>query len=229
MQVRERLKDLTRPTGEEELMRVEYPRPRWAITPRQGIAVACAALILLGLWWIWPRGDEEDTAFLAPSGVAALPTLSPSTTTEEPQEIVVAVVGQVDRPGLVRLPPQARVSDALAQAGPRPEADTLPLNLARRVEDGEQIYVPAHGEGPGAVSEPLPSPGPAASAEPGKISLNKATVEELTTLNGVGEVTARAIVEYRDSHGGFSEVAQLQEVRGIGPAKYAALESQVVP
>ena len=59
------------------------------------------------------------------------------------------------------------------------------------------------------------------------VSLNNATAEELTELKGVGEVTAQAIVAYREEHGGFQDIEELLEVTGIGPAKLAQLKDQV--
>lgn len=50
----------------------------------------------------------------------------------------------------------------------------------------------------------------------GPISLNKATVEELSEMKGVGEAKAKAIVTYRDEHGGFKNIEELTQVKGIG-------------
>ena len=77
-----------------------------------------------------------------------------------------------------------------------------------------------------------PAPGPSGgsgggSGGGGAVSLNSADAAELTTLQGVGEVTAAAIVEHRESIGGFTSIDQLTEVRGIGPAKLEALRDQV--
>ena len=58
------------------------------------------------------------------------------------------------------------------------------------------------------------------------MNINTATAEELTTLPGVGQVTAEAIISYRETHGPFTEVGQLQQVKGIGPAKFSALEPE---
>lgn len=234
MQVHERLKDLLRPTGEEDLMRVRYPRPRWQITPRQGAACAAVLLAAVVLWWAWPRPSVEPTAVSAADLVTAVPApLTEETATSEPpgeREIVVSVVGRVERPGLIRLPPGSRVADALDAAVPHGDANTLALNLARLLSDGEQIHVPGPGEDVaqalGAAGAPAPGGGAGGA---GKVSLNSANAQELMELDGVGEVTARAIVDYREAHGGFSEVDQLQEVRGIGPAKFAALKDRVVP
>lgn len=163
-----------------------------------------------------------------PAAGDAGPALSP----------VVSVVGLVHQPGLVTLAPSARVADAVAAAGGTlGGADTLGLNLARRVVDGEQIVVgiasPA-GQ-PAALGSSInsnlpatPVSGtapPAAPAAP--VDLNSATVEELDTLPGVGPVTAAAIVGWRAANGGFRSVDQLAEVDGIGPARLEKLRPLV--
>jgi competence protein ComEA len=66
---------------------------------------------------------------------------------------------------------------------------------------------------------------PAVAAEP--VDLNNASAEQLTGLDGVGEVLAGRIVEYREANDGFESVAQLEEVDGIGSATRADLEDQV--
>jgi competence protein ComEA len=53
-----------------------------------------------------------------------------------------------------------------------------------------------------------------------KVRLNSASVPELMQLNGVGEKKAQAIVEYRQQHGGFQEIEDIQKVKGIGPALF---------
>ena len=50
-----------------------------------------------------------------------------------------------------------------------------------------------------------------------KISLNQANVQQLQSLNGVGEKKALAIVEYREKNGGFKTVEEITNIKGIGP------------
>jgi competence protein ComEA len=139
--------------------------------------------------------------------------------------IVVSVVGLVARPGLVTLPEGARVADALQGAGgPVPGVDLGPLNLARRLADGEQIYVGVPPP-PGAEAAPMAS-GPPGVAD--KVDLNTATLTVLDTLPGVGPVTAQRIVDWRDQNGRFDSVDQLREIDGIGPSRFAKLRDLVV-
>ncbi|MFM6849268.1 MAG: helix-hairpin-helix domain-containing protein [Terrabacter sp.] len=164
-----------------------------------------------------PRSGAASTA---PGAVTAGPAAPTAST-----EIVVHVVGQVLRPGLVRLRAGARVADAIKQAGgARAGADLGALNLARPVTDGEQIRVPRPGEaattagpGPGGGG---PSPGAAgggagtSSGTP--VGLNTADAAALDSLPGVGPVLAQRIIDWRSQHGRFTSVDELGEVSGIG-------------
>ncbi|QBS43716.1 ComEA family DNA-binding protein [Nocardia sp. CS682] len=155
-------------------------------------------------------------------------------------ELVVSVVGLVQRTGLVRLPAGSRVADALAAAGgARDGADLAGLNLAQRLLDGDQVLVGPPGPNPGPPqlgsatinSGARPSAAPSGSAQPstpsGRVDLNTATESELDALPGIGPVTAKAIVTWRTTHGRFTDVAQLGQVDGIGPARLSRLRELV--
>lgn len=200
MKVSQRLAELTRPTGEEDLLAVQYPEPRLAVAPKQAAAAVGIVLVLVCGWFVLrddPPESEWETAEAAPA------------------TLVVSVVGAVAEPGLVTLDDGARIADALEQAKPLPEAELLSLNLAQLLTDGEQIVVPVQGEGV-----------PGGEASPG-ISINSASAQDLTELPGVGEATAAAIVAHRESIGSFTSVEQLLDVKGIGPAKFDAIKDLV--
>lgn len=209
----DRLKDLTRPTGQEQLLDVAYPTPRWTLTLRQGMVAGALVLLLVGAWVVLQR-DPEPAAL----PVADLPAVAAGPSADPGTDLVVSVVGHVARPGLVTLAPGARVDDALAAAEPLPEADLLALNRAQLLTDGQQLVVPA-------VGEAAPPDGDAGN--PGTVSLNSADAAELTTLAGVGEATAAAIIAHRETTGGFTALEQLMDVKGIGPAKFEAIRDQV--
>jgi competence protein ComEA len=140
------------------------------------------------------------------------PTSAAQATTAGDSVLVVDVVGRVRHPGVVRLPPGARVVDAIRVAGGATEnAAVQRINLARPVVDGEQILVP----GP---NDPLPSgPQPTSGeSESELVDLNTATASELEELPGIGPVLAERIVDWRTEHGRFSTVDELREVSGIG-------------
>ncbi len=161
-------------------------------------------------------------------------------TTSPATELVISVVGLVHRGGLVRLPAGARVADALTAAGGAKDgADLSGLNLAQRLQDGDQVLVGPGGpnSGPQLGSTTISAggrppggsaPNSAAAQRPSsKVDLNTATEAELDALPGIGPVTARAIVTWRVANGRFTDVAQLGEVDGIGPARLARLRDLV--
>ena len=225
--ISERLREFTQPTGEEELLAVDYPRPRLRISPWQACAVAVILVIGVVVWLGINARSDDASGMPDPAAISATLGAAPS---EEPSEIIVSVIGEVAAPGLKTLEPGARVADALDAAHPLPGADTMALNHAQRLSDGQQLHIlPSGAAPPPAPGEPAPAganPGGSGSGSSG-VSLNNATAEELTELKGVGEVTAQAIVAYREEHGGFKDVEELLEVSGIGPAKLAQLKDQV--
>lgn len=242
----------------------EVPRRRFAIAPPAAIGlilVAVLACVAAVTGLLWGDGDPVPQIDFPPTAGPTDPAsgAGPAETraagggagetgydTAEPTEIVVAVVGRVERPGLLRLPPGTRVAEALESAGGAGSgADLLSLNLAQPLADGDQVVVGAlGGEGPrssvvgpggaavggGAGGSDAPARGPATGgggAAAGKVNLNSATEAELDALPGVGPVTAGAIIAWRERNGGFANVDQLSEVDGIGPARLAALRDLV--
>ncbi|WP_367131333.1 helix-hairpin-helix domain-containing protein [Saccharothrix sp. HUAS TT1] len=170
-----------------------------------GVMAGVALVVALALWW------QRPTPEVPPD----LPVAEPAAVTQAQEQLVVNVVGLVPTPGLVTVPNGARVADALhAAGGPDPAADLTPLNLARKVTDGEQI----------AVGIPVPQP---AGAAAGPLNLNTATEAQLDTLPGVGPVTAQRIIDRRQKRGPFTSLEQLGEIEGIGDAKLAKLRDLV--
>ena len=141
--------------------------------------------------------------------------------------IYVQVAGAVRRPGVYRVPADARVFQAVTEAGGfTEEADQQALTLAARLEDGCRIYVPCVGE---TVIEPLEPAAPEGGGEEGMqvVSLNAATLEQLDSLPGIGPAIAQDIISYRETNGPFTSVDQLTDVPGIGPARLEQLRPLV--
>lgn len=140
-----------------------------------------------------------------------------------PLPIIVEVAGAVSHPGLVSLPLDSRVQNALdAAGGVLPSADLATLNLAAPVIDGTQILVPALSSSSqnSPRAENLPAPADL-------VNINTATADELAALPGIGPVTAQRIVEYRTQFGPFSTVEDLTQVFGIGPATVIQLKGLI--
>ena len=175
-------------------------------------------------------GRAGFTSTAGPTAVAG------GTGTVSPTTVTVHVVGQVVRPGVVRVPMGSRVTDAVARAGgPRPDADLSAINLARVVVDGEQVRVPK----PGEALTPVEGSGPSAGGGPGAppvggggaasapVNLNTAGLADLDQLPGVGPVLAQRILDWRTEHQRFASVDELGEVSGIGDKLLAQLRPKV--
>ena len=136
-------------------------------------------------------------------------------------EIFVDVTGAVTKPGVYTLAANSRVIDAIKAAGDSaPGADLSTINLARVLSDGEQIYVDA---------TVLNSAGKRVSktVRSGPINVNRATAAQLDSLDGIGPVIAKRIIEYRKVNGPFATVEDLQKVSGIGTAKFAIIKNKL--
>ena len=177
-----------------------------------GWVVVAAAVVLAGSAWVLlhrPAASRPASPLPVAAAVAPQPAAD--------LRIVVDVGGRVRHPGLVTLSSGARVADALRAAGGalRP-GDVATLDLAARVSDGQLLLIGL---------PQAPTSGTDASAP---VSLSSATVEQLDALPGVGPVLAKRIVDWREAHGGFTSLSQLQEVPGVGPRTYDRLKSLVV-
>ena len=177
----------------------------------QKIALSIIAAIVLSLSvLIVLRGNTQITA---------APEIIPITIAEP--EIFVDVTGAVNNPGVYTLTGRSRVIDAIKAAGDSaPGADLSTINLARVLNDGEQIYVD---------STVVNSSGQRVSKKvsSGPININRATLRQLDALDGIGPVIAGRIIEYRKKNGSFLTVDDLQKVSGIGAAKFAQIKSKV--
>jgi competence protein ComEA len=152
--------------------------------------------------------------------------------------LVVAVAGEVRRPGVYRVRAGARVEEAVRQAGGvTRRGESAAVNLAMPLHDGQQIVVPRRGAGGSVAAGGAAAAGGSGGAggattggAPGQpISLSTATVEQLDTLDGIGPTLAGRIVQYREAHGGFRSVEELRQVSGIGDKRFAALRNAVQP
>ena len=203
--------------------RVEIPHARALAT----IAVAASVLLV---WWLL-AGRPESSPPVAPLSLSSAgsgsSTAGPGAAAkEQAPPLIIDVVGDVKRPGIVTLPKGSRVYQAIEAAGGLDgRVDTTALNMARELTDGEQVLVGIDPVDPGGGG----SPGATGAAPAGtKVNLNTATAEQLDALPGVGPVTAQAILSWRDTNGRFGSVDDLLDVKGIGDATLAELRDLVV-
>lgn len=198
-------------------------------TPLLGLLVlasaACAGVVVL--WWtarpavdhgLVPPVPGSDAVAAAASDAPAAPTAGADMGAGT---VVVHVSGAVATPGVHVLPANARVHDAVAEAGGATSAaSTDALNLARPLRDGEQIHVPDRRESADGHGARVAGTAPDG---PQQVNLNRASQADLEALPGVGPVLAQRIIAHRAAIGSFTTVDELQDVSGIGERTFEAL------
>lgn len=135
-------------------------------------------------------------------------------TLEVVYDIVVEVKGEVKHPGIYTLPKDTRVQDLISIAGGfTVDADTSSINLASKLNDGMVVVVPKKNDGSSYIDT--------------KVNINTASISELCTLNGIGEATARKIIDYRTINGRFQSIEDIKNVSGIGDALFEKIKDDI--
>jgi competence protein ComEA len=223
---------------------------RWDPGRRGVLALGLAVVVVLAAtgWWLAARRPTSMPIAASDGGASALGSASASVAVPSPPDVtptatsvgtsptpsavagsvVVDVAGKVRRPGIYTLSAGSRIFDAVrAAGGARRGASTTALNLAAPLQDGEQIVVGVAG-GVTAATVPAPVGSVGGSGVPGApVDLNTATLDQLEALPGIGPVLGQNILDWRAAHGTFGTVEQLQDVSGIGPAKFGELKNLV--
>lgn len=164
-------------------------------------------------------GDQEDVATPAPT----IDT-----------RMAVHITGAVREEGVYRLESGSIIQDVVDLCGGLlPEADTYSINLAMKVNDGMRIHIPfVYSEDKtwlldvGYASEQPDNSGSGQSTVQ-LVNINTASVNELMTLNGIGESTARDIISYREEHGKFQSIEDIMNVPGIKDAKFNKIKKYI--
>ena len=138
---------------------------------------------------------------------------------EEPseslEEIYVYVSGQVNNPGVYCLKSNDRVFMAIEKAGGlTKKAQKQGVNMAEVLKDGQNIVVLSQKEYYAKLKENL-------------VNINTADVEGLTSLSGIGETRAKAIIAYREENGDFKTKEDIKNVSGIGDSIYSNIEKMI--
>ena len=208
----------------------ELPRQRFS---RIHVGVVSTLLILGLITAGWLLLRARPVAVASPGDVVTVTTSGPTMASATPSpkgaaKIVVHIFGAVRHPGLVRLPESSRVQDAIdASGGLTRRADPGELNLAQPLSDGQQVVIGTRSEPAGEVRDQAGSGTATGPSATGALDLNRANQSQLEELPGVGPVTAQAILTWRQQHGRFSRIEELQEVDGIGPKTYAQIAPHV--
>lgn len=200
------------------------------------ILVVLVSLILFNL--IVLRKDEEV--------IESEPITKTDKQEETIKRIKVDLKGCIKKPGVYEFLDYQRIIDAIDKAGGLTEqADTSNINLSKVLEDEMVIYISSKEEIEAMKQDEskaedivIKTEGAEITTEPyefvpekeitsDKISINKASLEELMTLPKIGESKAKAIIEYRKKNP-FTKLEDLMQVPGIGEATYELLKDQII-
>lgn len=171
----------------------------------------------------WLSGTFETRILEEPSPASAVVETEPPVLKETPlPEVYVHVCGEVKKPGVYALLPDSRVAEAVEAAGGfTEEAQETSVNLARKVEDGEQLYV--------LSVEESRAQGASITAASGsdRVDINTASKEVLMELPGIGEAKAEAIISYRSQHGRFERIEDLTNIEGIKNGVFEKIKDKI--
>ena len=197
------------------------------------VIVICTGLgLLVGGFFLLkpaPQTPVKETNLQAEVAAVSKDSSIEKEEKEEPVEqdlITIDVKGAVKSPGIYDLPVGSRVNDAVQKAGGLTEqADSKSLNLAQKVSDEALVYVPTKGEE--AASQQTGSGTDSSTSKEKKVNLNKASLEELKQVKGLGGKRAQDIIDHRESNGKFKSVDELKNVSGIGAKTIEKLKDYV--
>ena len=198
------------------------------------IIVICVSLglVLGGFFLLKPVAQTPAKESNLQSEVTAVPKDSTDEKDDKNQKeevveqdlITVDVKGAVKTPGIYDLPVGSRINDAVQKAGGLTDnADSKSINLAQKISDEALVYVPTKGEDTSQATQSNTSN----SKENKKVNLNKASLEELKQVKGLGAKRAQDIIDHRDSNGKFKSVDELKKVSGIGTKTIEKLKEYV--
>lgn len=186
------------------------------------------AILAISAWLFFLRGQANELSFEGGQFPLLEEDLQEEQTEEvnsEPSPILVDVKGAVKYPGVYSLVEGDRLIDAIdAAGGYLPIADSRTLNHAKKLTDEYVVYVPAEGEEIHSEVHPEESK---MSSNPSKININTADEAVLTTIPGIGPAKAKAIIQYRNDHGLFSSIEDIQNVSGIGEKTFEKLQLSI--
>ena len=149
---------------------------------------------------------------------------------KEEKEIAVYIGGAVEKPNVYKLVEGSRIQDLVKVAGGFLDtAESKDINLAQKLNDEDYIYVQSVGENEVDITNNIiGSESNSSVRKDGRININKATVEELKSIDGIGEVRASKIVEYREENGPYKNIDQLKTIGArIGDKTFETIKDKV--
>lgn len=141
--------------------------------------------------------------------------------------IVVEIKGEVVNPDVYEISEGSIIRDLITKAGGLTnEANIDKINRADKLRDNQLIVIPNKNELSNANTNINVSK-EGNTAEDGIININTASLEELQKINGVGEVKAKSIINYREKNGGFKSIDEMKNIEGIGDKTFEKMKDQI--
>ena len=216
-----------------------------SLTNKQIIIITVVSIIVLGTIGVYfyknvfMRDENDNYEILDDYGEEEI-QLSECNNLENAEgeieeKIVIHITGCIKNQGIVILDQGDRIVDAIERAGgATDEADLNKINLAYELQDGEKLYIPSKNDSEetsylssGESHYVIGSTSTASEKENAIVNINKATKEQLQTLNGIGESMANKIIQYRKENGGFENIEDIKNVPGIGDAKFNGIKDNI--
>jgi competence protein ComEA len=190
--------------------------------------VVCLSLIgyIVASYIAYINYDDKD------GQLVAIPPIVQTVEAKEENTIYVDISGAVFSPGVYKLKTESRVYDGVyAAGGVTTETDLAwvqkELNLAKRVEDGDKVYIPFKGEMEVVEAEKTALAPPNVPQSKLVDFLNLANVGDLTEISGIGESVAQKILAFREENGGFNSENEILLVSGVGEKTLEKIEDYV--
>ena len=154
-------------------------------------------------------------------------------------KVIIDIKGEVNNPGVYELKESNNVNDAINVAGGlTKKSDTSNINLSKKLTDEMVIIVYSKDEINKMKQENKVTCPPCNDAliveekskittSDTKININTAGEEELTSLDGIGQAKAQAIIEYRNQNNGFKSIDELKNVSGIGENAFEKIKDKI--
>ncbi len=199
-------------------------------------------IMILGSVMVYLFKESESKEIIDEDNINVMEEVPVEEEKEEVKEknITIDVKGEVNKPGVYELPVGSRVIDAIKiSGGTTTKADTSMLNLSKVLADENVIivynkysqqsikYVEKECNCDACINNSNVSSGSSENSTSQKISINKATKEELMNLNGIGESRAIDIINYRNANGLFKSIEDLKQVSGIGDKLFEKIKDQI--
>lgn len=188
------------------------------------LAAGSAVAILAGGFFYYRSSQSEmidlQNEIVHEDQTSAVEYIEPENT------IVVYITGAVQNPGVIDIPEDSRVIDAInAAGGLTSSADLEAINMAQRVKDGQHVTVPEISSNENSTR--TASKKSASTQKNSLVNINTADESELISLPGIGPATAKKIIDYRENNGAFIEIEDIKKVRGIGQSKFESMKDLI--